>query len=260
MFARFTQAIVRAPTANFAEGLTSVDLGVPRFEDALRQHAAYCAALARAGCTVTALAPDARYPDATFVEDTALVLPGIGAILTRPGAESRRGEVDLVRPALSAAFAHVAEVVLPGTLDAGDVCETESQVLIGLSHRTNAEGAMQLARWLTECGVRSTTLDIRGVEGILHLKSGVTALGEGQLLAIEALAAHPALRGYHVALVPSEESYAANAVLVNERVFVAQGFPRTQALIGALGYAMEILDVSEFAKMDGGLSCLSLRF
>jgi dimethylargininase len=260
MFSRFTKAIVRRPTHNFADGLTTAEMGIPGVDLALRQHEAYCAALVRNGCAVTELPEDERFPDSTFVEDTALILPGLGAILTRPGAESRAGEVDAIAPALSVHFDPLARITAPGTLDAGDVCEAGRHVFIGLSERTSEEGARQLTSWLAGYGFTGVVVNIRDVRGILHLKSGVTALDERRLLAIDALAGHPAFAGYDVVRVPAGEEYAANCVRVNDVVFVADGYPLTHAVLRSLGYTLEILDMSEFAKMDGGLSCLSLRF
>ena len=181
-------------------------------------------------------------------------------MLTRPGAASRAGEVDAIRDVLAGHFAHLPHIVAPGTLDAGDVCEAGSHVFIGRSARTNSEGAHQLGAWLAGHGFAAVTVDIRDTPGILHLKSGVTALDAHRLLAIEALASHPAFHGYEVVRVPAGEEYAANCVRVNDVVFVAAGYPRTHALLRSLGYALEVLEMSEFARMDGGLSCLSLRF
>jgi dimethylargininase len=260
MFSRFTRAIVRPPAPNFADGLTTVDLGVPDVDLALRQHAAYCAALVRHGCEVIALPADDRHPDSTFVEDTALILPGLGALLTRPGAASREGEVDAMAPALRPFFAGLAQITAPGTLDAGDVCEAGSHVFIGLSHRTNEDGAAQLATWLAQFGYTASTVDIRGMDSILHLKSGIAALEPRRLVLIEALADHPAFAGYEVVRVPVGEEYGANCVRVNDVVFVSAGQPQLDAELRGLGFTLEVLDMSEYRKMDGGLSCLSLRF
>jgi dimethylargininase len=227
---------------------------------ALRQHAAYCAALARHGCDVIALPADERYPDSTFVEDTALILPGLGALLTRPGAESRAGEVESIAPALRLAFAGLSQISAPGTLDAGDVCEAGSHVFIGLSHRTNAAGAEQLATWLAQFGYTAAMVDIRAMDSILHLKSGIAAIEPRRLVLIEALADHPAFAGYDVVRVPRGEEYGANCVRVNDVVFVSEGQPNLDAQLRALGFTLEVLDMSEYRKMDGGLSCLSLRF
>jgi dimethylargininase len=260
MFSRFTHALVCPPARTFADGLTSVSLGAPDVARAQAQHAAYCDALARHGCRVEALAADEAHPDSTFVEDTALIVPGSGAILSRPGAVSRRGEVAAVGEHLANYFPGLPAIVAPGTIDMGDVCETEDHVFIGISHRTNLDGATQLSAWLTGIGKSSSTVDIRTTPGILHFKSGVSALRNKQLVVITEMAAHPAFAAYEVVPVPDGEAYAANCVLVNDVVFVAAGFPGTHAVLRKLGYTLEILEMSEFEKMDGGLSCLSLRF
>ena len=251
---------MRPPARSFADGLTTVDLGTPDIHRALAQHAAYCAALEAHGCEVIALAADDRSPDSTFVEDTALILPGLGAILTRPGAESRAGEVDAIAQALIAFFPTLAQIGAPGTLDAGDVCEAGEHVFIGISHRTNAAGAEQLATWLLQFGITASTVDIRGIDSILHLKSGIAAIEPTRLVLIEALADHPAFAGYDVVRVPVGEEYGGNCVRVNDVIFVSDGQPTFDACLRALGYTLEVLDMSEYRKMDGGLSCLSLRF
>ena len=258
-FSRFTRAIVRPPARNFADGLTTVDLGTPDVDLALEQHAAYCAALVKYGCAVVTLPADKRFPDSTFVEDTALMIPNRGAILTRPGAYSRMGEIDAIRGAVTTWYATPAQIIAPGTLDAGDVCESHNHVFIGLSHRTNEEGAHQLTAWLATLGISASTIDIRNVPGILHLKSGVTAVDGRQLLAIRALAKHPAFSGYELLVVPDGEEYAANCIRVNDVVFVADGYSGTHRMLRDAGFALETLGMSEFARMDGGLSCLSLR-
>jgi dimethylargininase len=255
----FRHAIVRPPSSNFAEGLTSVDLGVPDFALALEQHARYCDALEACGLALTRLPADPRHPDGTFVEDAA-VLVGSQAIITRPGAPSRAGEVEAVEAALAPFFARRSRIMSPGTLDGGDVCEAGDRVLIGISARTNEEGAGQLASYLTDQGIASTFIDIRDTVGLLHLKSGISWLGEGRLAANGTLAEHPGLRGFEIVQVEAGEAYAANCVRVNGRVLAASGFPRFEGDLRARGYDPLVVDVSEFEKMDGGLSCLSLRF
>jgi dimethylargininase len=264
MFAHFTKALVRPPARTFANGLTTVNIGVPDTQRAVAQHAAYCRALERHGCALTVLPADERFPDGTFVEDTALIIPGRGAIIARPGAPSREGEVEAIHTALRPVFGtgrtDLPQIVAPGTLDAGDVCEAGTHVFIGLSHRTNRHGAEQLRAWLATLSITSELIDIRHTPSILHLKSGVVALDERVVLAIDALATHPAFHAYDVLRAPVDEAYAANCVRVNSVVFVADGFPKTHAMLAAHGYALEILEMSEFEKMDGGLSCLSLRY
>jgi len=252
-------ALVRPPGPNFADGLTTVDLGRPDYGRALEQHAAYCDALERCGLTLTRLAPDPRHPDSTFVEDTAVLTP-LGAILTRPGAPTRSGEVEAIRGPLSAFYSEFEEIVAPGTLDGGDVCEAERHVFIGVSKRTNREGAGQLAALLAQKGYSTALVDIRGLPEILHLKSGIAYAGEGRIVAIEALARHPALRAHEVVPVSAAEAYAANSIRVNDRLLFAAGHPCLEASLHRLGYQLLELQMSEFQKMDGGPSCLSLRF
>lgn len=254
----FTHAIVRKPAPNFADGLTTVSLGVPRFDLVLEQHASYCHALAECGLAVTALDADARFPDSTFVEDTAVVTAR-GAILTRPGALSRDGEVEAIRPALLELFRSLLAIDAPGTVDGGDICEAEDHFFIGLSHRTNEEGASQLAAHLAALGYTASTIDVRPMTGILHLKSGISYIGDNTLVVIDEMADNEQWRGYSLIRVTGEESYAANCVRVNDRVLVAAGFPRLTAELEARGFNPLVLDMSEFRKMDGGLSCLSLR-
>jgi dimethylargininase len=255
----FNSAIVRIPGSNFADGLTTVELGVPDFKGVLDQHERYCKALQECGLTITTLAPDLNHPDSTFVEDTA-VLTERGAIFTRPGAASREGEVRAIRSTISSFFATTSNIEVPGTLDGGDICEAEDHFFIGLSHRTNEEGARQLAVHLAAQGYTSSTIDVRGMTTILHLKSGISYIGDNTLVVMEEMAEDGRFRKYELIRVSVEESYAANCVRVNDRVLVAAGYPRLTSELIARGFHPLILDMSEFQKMDGGLSCLSLRF
>lgn len=255
----FSHAILRLPGANLAQGLTRTDLGAPLPDAALAQHARYRDALMQCGLSLTLLPADPAHPDGTFVEDTAIVLPE-GAMLTRPGARSRAGEVDAVAQALAAHYTTLARIEAPATLDGGDICEAGRHVFIGLSHRTSIEGANQLARWLQTLGYRGEIVDVRGIDAILHLKSGLSYLAGDRLLLIPELADHPAFRRYERIVVDADEAYAANAVQVNAKVLLAAGHPRTEARLRALGYDLCVLPMHEFRKLDGGLSCLSLRF
>ena len=255
----FTKAIVREPSANFADGLTSVDLGVPVFEQALEQHEAYCKALQSCGLELIRLAPDEEYPDSTFVEDTA-VLTARGAVIARPGANSRLGEIDAIEPALRRHFRELHSIHEPGTVDGGDICEAGEHFFIGISQRTNEAGAQQLARFLSSFGYSSSLIDIRGLSNILHLKSGLAYLGGKHLVVIESLQSRKEFSGYDLICINAAEEYAANCLLVNGRVLVAAGFDETKRELERLGYQTIPLEMSEFQKMDGGLSCLSLRF
>jgi dimethylargininase len=255
----FTRAIVRIPGSNFDAGLTTVDYGAPVLDRVLEQHRRYCEALLECGLAVTTLEADLRFPDSTFVEDTA-VLTARGAVLMRPGAASRTGEVDAIRPAVLKFFPAAPSIEAPGTVDGGDICEAEDHFFIGLSHRTNEEGARQLAAHLAGLGYTSSTIDVRAMTTILHLKSGISYIGDNTLVVMEEMAENEAFQAFSLIRVSEEESYAANCVRVNDRVLVAAGFPSLTAELRARGFDPRVLEMSEFQKMDGGLSCLSLRF
>ena len=255
----FSYAIVRPPASTFANGITSATLGPPDLALALEQHEAYCEVLERLGLSLVRLPPDPAFPDSTFVEDAAIVT-GRGAILTRPGAPSRAGEVTAMGAALERWFPELDRIGPPGAVDGGDVCEAGDHFFIGLSHRTNEEGAAQLAAWLKARGFGSSVIDIRDVPGILHLKTGLSWLGGRRLIAWREIAGHEALRGWDVVEVPKGEEYAANCILVNDTVLIPHGFPRTAELLRGLGHEVAELEMSEYQKMDGGLSCLSVRW
>ncbi len=255
----FTKAIARIPGSNFASGLTTVDLGAPHFDLVLAQHAHYCEALGECGVDLTVLNADLRYPDSTFVEDTA-VLTSKGAVLTRPGAATREGEVEAIRSVLQGFFPEVLNIEAPGTLDGGDICEAEDHFFIGVSHRTNEEGARQLAAHLAGLGYTSSVIDIHSMNSILHLKSGISYIGDNTLVVMEEMAGNPQFRNFNLLRVSAAESYGANCVRVNDRVLVADGHPQLLAELFQRGFSPLVLDMSEFQKMDGGLSCLSLRF
>jgi dimethylargininase len=255
----FSNAIVRIPGRNFDAGLTSVSLGRPHYERVLQQHKLYCEALVACGLALTTLDADLLFPDSTFVEDTA-ILTARGAVLTRPGAASREGEVDAIRPAILNFFPAPLSVEAPGTVDGGDICEAEDHFFIGVSHRTNEEGARQLARHLASLGYTSSVINVRSMTAILHLKSGISYIGDNTLVVMEEMAENDQFEDFELIRVCAEESYAANCVRVNDHVLVAAGFPRLTAELSARGFNPLALEMSEFQKMDGGLSCLSLRF
>ena len=255
----FTRAIVRIPGSNFADGLTTVDLGVPHFDEVLQQHARYCDALRECGLSLTVLEPDLCHPDSTFVEDAA-VLTAHAAILTRPGASTREAEVEAICPILQRFYSRILTIEAPGTVDGGDICEAEDHFFIGISLRTNEEGARQLASHLGVQGYTASTIDIRSMTTILHLKSGISYVGDNTLVVMDEMAANPQFERFNRIRVSLAESYAANCVRVNDRVLVAEGFPHLQEELITRGFGPLVLRMSEFQKMDGGLSCLSLRF
>ncbi|ABF43094.1 amidinotransferase [Candidatus Koribacter versatilis Ellin345] len=256
----FTKAIVRIPGSNFAEGLTTAELGAPNYELAFQQHARYCDALRECGLQVTVLPADLRYPDSTFVEDAA-VLTAEAAILTRPGAASRAGEVEAIAAEIrGGGFPSVLSINEPGTLDGGDICEVGRHFFLGLSLRSNEEGVQQLGMFLEALGYTASVVDIREMQSILHLKSGIAYIGENTLVVWEEMADLPQFQGYELIRVSPDEHYGANCVRVNDCVLVAEGFPKLTAELECRAFKPLLLEMSEFEKMDGGLSCLSLRF
>lgn len=255
----FTQAIVRPPAHNFAQGITTSKLGRPDVPLALAQHEDYCQALEQCGLDLIRLRANPNFPDSTFVEDTA-ILAEEWAVITRPGAPSRKGEIASIVSILEQFYPELGVIQAPGTLDGGDICEADGHFFIGLSGRTNEVGARQLARHLAENGLRSTCIDIRGLPDLLHLKSGLSYLGDNRLVINAVLADQSAFQSYERIIPPPAEAYAANCIRVNEFVLLPTGYPVIEATVRGLGYPVITLDMSEFQKMDGGLSCLSLRF
>lgn len=252
----FTRAIVRKPCRNMIKGLTSSDLGKPDYDLALIQHAAYVEALQDCGLDVIMMEADERYPDSTFVEDTALLTKRC-AIITRPGAPSRQGETAAIREVLDGYFDNLEMVQEPGTVEGGDIMMAGSHFYIGLSERTNPQGARQLIGFLEKYGLTGSTL---AVEAGLHLKTGLSYLENNTIVCATSFLQAEDFREYRILEIDQDESYAANCVWVNGHVLVAKGYPRTLKMISDAGYPVIELDVSEFQKLDGGLSCLSLRF
>jgi len=252
----FSRAITRRPAANFADGLTTADCRTPpSYALLLEQHRQYTDTLAALGVDVIELPQLDTFPDAYFVEDVAVVTAEFAAI-TNPGAPSRRGEADLIGPAVSR-FRRCRRIADPGSLDGGDVLQVGRHFFIGISERTNMVGAAQLGGWLQEYDYTWTPIPVGAG---LHLKSSVNYLGSQTLLLTEELAEMNLFSGYDRIPVPPEEAYAANTLAVNGHLLTPKGYPQTRQKLEALGVPVIELDVSEVAKMDGGLTCLSLRF
>jgi dimethylargininase len=249
----YTKAIVRRPGRNFAEGITTSNLGKPDFEKALQQHSAYCDALIGCGLELIVLESDERYPDGCFVEDTAIVTSEV-AVITRPGAESRIGEEAEISEILSQ-FRKIETIKLPGTLDGGDVLRVENHFFTGISGRTNMDGARQLSEILSKYGYTASETEVG--EG-LHLKSGIAYLGKGNFISIEGFSKIAGSSG--IIISDLQESYSANCLRVNDFLLIPKGFPKSKKKIVELGYNIIELEMSEFRKMDGGLTCLSLLF
>lgn len=237
-------------------GISSADLGKPDYALALKQHQYYIQALRQCGLKVIILDPDEHFPDSTFIEDTCLITPRC-AILTRPGAASRRDEIIRVSEAVKELGLPVEHIKAPGTLDAGDVMMVENHYFTGLSDRTNIDGASQLNNILKKYDYTSSTIVL---ESVLHLKTGISYLENNNLLAFGEFLDNPELSSFNILKVDPDESYAANCVWINGNILVPMGFLKTKKMIEDAGYQTIEIDVSEFRKLDGGLSCLSLRF
>lgn len=252
----FRNAIVRTPGSSIRMGLSKASMGKPDHEMALLQHEIYIAQLKALGLEVRILPPEEMFPDSTFIEDTALCTPDC-AVITSPGAVSRRGEITGMRQILSDYFTNIEEIKLPGTLEAGDVMRTGKIYFIGLSERTNSEGADQLIVILKKYGYGGIKVPLTG---LLHLKSGVSYIENNNLLVTGELIDNILFTGFNRIPVNENEQYAANSLWINGTVLVPEGYPGTREKIEKAGYNTLTLDVSEFRKVDGGLSCLSLRF
>jgi len=251
-----SRGLVRPPSRSLAEGLTTSGLGAPDVDLARKQHRGYVRALESCGLEVDVLPAADAYPDATFVEDTA-VFVGSCAVITNPGAPSRRGETGLIRGVLEDAFPHVETVVPPGTLDGGDVLRVADHYFVGLTARTNPAGARQFIEIVKRSDGTGSVIRL---DTMLHLKTGVSWLGDDRLLVAGELRDHDAFRRFRRVTVPAAEAYAANALHLNGTVLLPEGYPETGKRISRFGYPVHTVAMSEFQKMDGGLSCLSLRY
>jgi len=252
----YTRAIVRTPGKTIANGLTTAKLGKPGYEKAIEQHSKYVEALKECGLEVIILEPDDNFPDSTFVEDTAILIPHC-AIVCNPGAPSRKGEIVEINKVLKKYFDNIAYIKDPGTVDGGDILRIGSHYYIGISERTNLAGAKQLISMLKKYGMSGSTVALKHV---LHLKSGVAYLEKNHLVASGEFIEKPEFQSFNLIKIDEDESYAANCVWINGKVLIAKGFPKTKKAIEQTGYATIEIDVYEFRKIDGGLSCLSLRF
>ena len=251
----FTHAIVRKPAPNFNQGLTTSLLGKPSYLLIQKQHDAYVETLENLGLDVMILAPQPDYPDAYFVEDTAVVTPEV-AVITIPGALSRQGEQYSIEPVLSR-FRKIEKIQAPGTVDGGDVLMAGNRFFIGISDRTNTEGAHQLGTILESCGYQWVTISVG--EG-LHLKSSVNFVGKNTLILTPPFQNLDLFDGFAKIVLDEAETYAANTLRVNDSLIMPAGFPATKEKLSSVGLPIIELGVSEIAKMDGGLTCLSLRF
>ncbi|HEX8226066.1 MAG TPA: arginine deiminase family protein [Allosphingosinicella sp.] len=249
----FDLAIAREPGDSVVRGLRTGSRA-PVFERVLAEHRAYVDALEAAGVEVEILPRLPEHPDSVFVEDPAFVLPE-GAILLRPGAPSRFDEPESLAPVLSRYFAHVAAVD-EGFVDGGDILVLPDEVLVGLSARTDEAGARRFGDLLRDLGRTARTVE--PPPGLLHLKTGCALVDEGIVIAVPAMA--PLFPGFEVLVTPEGEEPSANLIRVNDRILMASGFPRTAALLAGRGLEVVEIPAEEIARIDAGLSCMSLRW
>jgi dimethylargininase len=222
-------------------------------ERARAQHAAYERSLARLGCEVVRLPAEPDLPDAVFVEDTAVVLDEL-AVVTRPGAESRRPETTSVVRALGT-YRNLLRIEPPGTLDGGDVLVAGRNVFVGRSSRSDPAGVAQLRGHLEP---RGYTVQAVELGGCLHLKSAATVVARGLLLVNRSWVDPGVFRGLEILDVDPDEPFAANALRVDEAVVYPAAFPRTRRRLEARGLRVETVEVSELAKAEGAVTCCSL--
>jgi dimethylargininase len=246
-----TKAIVRKPGRNFSDGITTANIGKPDFEKALEQHQGYCNALIKCGLELTILEADEKFPDGCFVEDTAIITKEI-AVITRPGALTRLGEEVKIAKILSK-YRKIETIEFPGNVDGGDILKTDDHFFIGISKRTNREGARQLTGILSKYGYTASEIL---VESVIHLKSGIGYLGKGNFISIDEFSKK--IPPANIINVNQDENYSSNCLLVNDIVLIPKGFPKSKQKIIELGYNIIEIEMSEFRKMDGGLTCLSL--
>ena len=253
----FRNVIVRRPSRSMIEGITTADLGLPDYDLALRQHDQYIQAMEACGAKVTVLPAMEEYPDSCFVEDVAVVTPKC-AIITNPGAPSRNGEKAYIVEALRAFYPEEnIEYITEGTIEGGDVMMVGDHYYVGLSRRTNEAGFENFRRILEKYGMTATAVPVRGV---LHLKTGVDYLSDNRLLAAGEFIGQPVFSQFDETPIAPEEAYAVNCLFVNGKVLVPAGFPKTEKALRDMGYETIRIDTSEYRKIDGGPSCLSLRF
>jgi dimethylargininase len=255
---RFTHAITRKPASSILHGLRAVDTGNPDLGLMERHHSAYIAVLRETGATVIELDPMENYPDSVFVEDTALCLPE-GVIIMRPGAPSRLGEAAEMAPHLQKLYSEVRWIEGPDSfIEGGDILVTEREILVGRSARTNANGVAELIRKVD--GWNLAVREVHTPPGVLHFKTDCSLLDGETILSTKHLDASGCFNGYRVIHTAEGEEAAANTIRFNDLVLMPSGFARTRDTLLAAGFEVREIGNSECAKLDGGMSCLSLRF
>lgn len=253
----FTHALCRQPARSVTKGLRLEDLGNPDFDLLVRQHDIYIDALKNAGVIVSIMPALEDFPDSVFVEDAALVLDGV-AILLNPGAKSRNGEPGALIRDGAPYFNRVIETNLSGPIDGGDILVFDDTILVGLSERTSEAGANDLAAIVEPFGYGLTKAHTP--KHILHFKSHCSLLDDKTAISTAALAASDCFEGFDVVIVPDDEPQGSNVIRVNDKVIMAEEAPKTVAMLRAQGFDVVPVPTSEVAKIDGAVSCCSLRY
>ncbi|SLN42987.1 N(G),N(G)-dimethylarginine dimethylaminohydrolase [Roseovarius albus] len=253
----FSRAITRRPAASITHGLRAEDIGTPDLAQMQAAHDHYVSTLKNAGAEVIELPPLEDFPDSVFVEDTTLCLQP-GAVMMRPGAPSRLGEVAQMEPAIRAVFDDVRQIKGPGHIEGGDILVTGREILVGRSDRTDSTGVAELTGIVADWGY--TVREVFTPPGVLHFKTDCSLLDGETILSTKRLDASGCFKGYRVLHVPEGEEAAANAIRFNQFVVSPAGFPHTAEMLCQNGYDVVEINNTECAKLDGGMSCLSLRF
>jgi dimethylargininase len=253
----YTHAIVRTPGGSVTSGLRDGDRPDPDYSALLEEHLAYTETLSSLGLTVELLPPEENFPDSIFVEDPALVFTE-GAIVLNMAVQSRAGESALITPALERNFGQVLRMQGLGYADGGDVLVLRDRVLIGLSGRTNRDGAEELIRLLAQLGRTGEIAETP--PGALHFKTGCSLIDEETIFALPQMADYQAFSGLRVVPVPAGEEKAANKLRIRDFALVGAHFPKSREIIEALGVRTIALDVEQIGRIDAGLSCMSLRW
>lgn len=252
----FKNAIVRTPGKSIVDGIGPADAEKVDYENALKQHEAYIEALEKTGVEVTILDPLEEFPDSCFVEDTAVLTDKV-AIICNPGTASRKDESIPMHETLKDFYDNIEVVQDPGTIDGGDVMMVGDYFYVGLSDRTNQDGADQFLGFLRKNGYDGEAVEL---DEMLHLKTGLAYLENNNLLVAGEFIDDPKFEDFNRVIIPEDEGYAANCIWMNGYVLVPKGYPKVKKSIEDLGYDIIEVDTSEYKKLDGGLSCLSLRF
>jgi dimethylargininase len=249
----YKYAIVRGVPDSFdwcikPDPTAAIDIGLAK-----EQHNTYKSTLAKLGLELVTVTADDRYPDCCFVEDTAIVAGGSAVVLSM-GAPSRVGEEVEVRKVL-AEYKTLHEIYPPATMDGGDALLIDKKLFVGWSRRTNREAAAELEKIAS--GYEVITVPLAGV---LHLKSACTYLGDNCVLVCKGHFDENILSTYRKIYVYPEDAYSANCLAVNGKVLISKGFPRTRSAVEAAGFDAIEMDMSEFRKAGGSLTCLSILF